>query len=60
MANVMCHDKRKLILRLLCEGNSLRSTARVVGSDKKAIGKLVLAIGECCKNFLDERLRGLS
>lgn len=34
MANVMSCEKRKLILRLLCEGNSLRSTARIVGSDK--------------------------
>ena len=28
MANVMKHEKRKLMLRLLCEGNSLRSTGR--------------------------------
>ena len=40
--------------------NSLRSTARIVGSDKKSIGKLIVAIGRCCRNFLDEKLRGLN
>jgi len=59
MSNVMSHTKRKLILRLLCEGNSLRGTARVVGSDKKSIGRLIMQLGECCRNFLDEQLRGL-
>lgn len=59
MANVMSHEKRKLILRLLCEGNSLRGTGRVTGSDKKAIGRLIMQFGRACQNFLDETLRGL-
>lgn len=60
MSNVMAHQKRQMILRLLCEGNSLRSTARITGSDKKSIGKLILSLGRCCKTFLDEQLRDLN
>jgi len=59
MANIMSHEKRKLILRLLCEGNSLRGTGRVTGTDKKAIGRLIMQFGAACQNFLDETLRGL-
>ncbi len=59
MSNVMCHEKRKLILRLLCEGNSLRGTGRVTGTDKKTIGRLIRQFGVACQNFLDETLRGL-
>lgn len=60
MSNVMCHEKRKLILRLLCEGNSLRGTARVTGSDKKSIGRFIMQFGAACQTFLDETLQNLT
>lgn len=59
MANRISHEDRKLILRLLCEGMSLRGVSRVTGSARNAIGKLILQFGEACQNFLDDNLRNL-
>jgi transposase-like protein/IS1 family transposase len=49
----------KLALRLLVEGNSVRSTARITGLDKKTTLKLIVLFGDRCRTFLDERMRGL-
>src|SRR5215213_9669503 len=59
MANRISHEDRKLILRLLCEGMSLRGVSRVTGSARNAIGKLILQFGNACQNFLDDNLRNL-
>ena len=60
MANRVKADRRMLVLRLLCEGCSIRSVARVTGVEKKTIGRIILAFGNACKTFLDERLQGLN
>lgn len=60
MANVLSHDKRKMVLRMLCEGCSIRSTMRMTGVEKKTIGRLILMFGQACARFLDDRLRGLT
>lgn len=60
MANVLSHDKRKMVLRMLCEGCSIRSTMRMTGVEKKTIGRLILMFGQACATFLDDRLRGLT
>ncbi len=59
MANRLSHETRKLILRLLCEGNSIRSTSRITGCEKKTVGRVIRSFGECCRNFMDETLHGL-
>lgn len=59
MANVLPHETRRLILRLLCEGNSIRSVSRVTGCHKGTISKVIVRFGNACKNFLDETLRNL-
>ena len=38
MANVMSIEKRNTILRLLVEGNSIRSTCRLMGSETDGTG----------------------
>jgi hypothetical protein len=42
MANVLPHETRRLILRLLCEGNSLRSVSRVTGYHVATISKVIV------------------
>lgn len=51
--------KRALILRCLTEGNSIRATARLTGSSKNTIFKLVVEFGEFAAWFQDEKLRNL-
>lgn len=60
MANRLSNEKRQLILRMLCEGNSIRGTSRITGVHKTTIGNLILGFGNCCRTFLDESLRGLT
>lgn len=60
MANYISHERRQLILRLLCEGNSVRSTSRVTGAEKKTVLRAIVTFGGACKRFLDERMRGLA
>ena len=52
-------ENAKLALRLLVEGNSVRSTARITGLDKATVLKLIVRFGDACRTFLDERMRGL-
>ena len=60
MSNVLKHDKRQLVLRLLSEGNSLRSVQRLTGVHTYSTSRLVVDFGKCCQNFLDEQLRNLN
>ena len=60
MANRIDHQKRKLILRMLCEGNSIRSTSRVVGVHKNTVERAIREFGKCAAMFQDDRLRGLN
>lgn len=59
MANVLSASERKMILRLLCEGNSIRSASRITGCHKTTVGKIILSFGQASRSFLDHHLRGL-
>lgn len=59
MANRISHESRKLVLRLLCEGMSLRSVSRVTGVARNTVGRVILDFGNACRNFLDDNLRNL-
>jgi transposase-like protein/IS1 family transposase len=50
----------KLVLRMLVEGSSLRSAARISGLNRKTVGRLLVHFGEACQRFLDVRMRGLT
>jgi hypothetical protein len=55
MANVMSVEKRNSILRLLCEGNSVRSITRLMGTNiRKVLRQLNLA-AEHCQRVMGER-----
>lgn len=59
MANKLPRETKKLCLRLLTEGNSIRGTARIAGVDKDTVCKLILDFGGCAQRFLDDVLNGL-
>jgi IS1 family transposase/transposase-like protein len=52
-------DDAKMVLRLLVEGSSIRSAARITGIDKGTILKLLVVFGNACQRFLDARMVGL-
>jgi IS1 family transposase len=60
MCNKLKTDKKLTVLRLLCEGCSIRSVSRVTGIEKKTVGRLILGFGNACKTFLDETLKDLN
>jgi transposase-like protein/IS1 family transposase len=49
----------KLALRMLVEGASLSSTARITGIDRHTICKVLVKFGNACRHFLDARMVGL-
>lgn len=53
-------DKALLVLKLLVEGNSIRSTERITGVEKKTILSLLHLAGEKCERLLEEKIHGLS
>ena len=59
MANVLPREKQLLVLRLLVEGNSIRSVERITGVRKRTITNLIVKFGEKCREFLDRNLRDL-
>src|ERR1700678_19421 len=52
-------QKAALALRLLLEGNSIRSTERITELDRNTIMTLLLKAGERCQSLMDSRLRNL-
>src|SRR5262245_38850907 len=60
MANVMSVEKRNTILRLLVEGNSIRGTCRLMGTNIPTVLRQLLWAGDHCKALMDEQFRGLT
>jgi IS1 family transposase len=55
----MKREKQLAILRLLVEGNSIRSTERITGASRNAIMRLLVRFGSACREFLDLNLCNL-
>ena len=51
--------KRALIIQLLCEGNSIRGTARVADVAINSVVKVLIDVGVACRAYQDETLRNL-
>jgi IS1 family transposase len=49
-------DKAILVLNLLTEGNSIRSTVRITGVAKNTVLALLVMVGEKCEALLESRL----
>ncbi len=59
MANRISHESRKLVLRMLCEGNSIRSTSRVTGHHKNTVERVIREFGHASGLFMDDVMRDL-
>ncbi len=57
--NVLPIEKQLQIVSALVEGNSIRSTARMVGVEHKTVMRILLRVGERCQRLLDEKMRNL-
>lgn len=53
-------DKALLCLKLLVEGNSIRSTERITGVHRDTIIDLLVLAGEKCEKLLEERIKGVA
>jgi transposase-like protein/IS1 family transposase len=53
-------DRAVLALRLLLEGNSIRSTERITGLDRNTIMRLLILAGERCQSLMDAKMWNLS
>jgi transposase-like protein/IS1 family transposase len=52
-------DRAALALRLLLEGNSIRSTERISGMDRNTIMSLLVKAGERCERLMEEKIRNI-
>lgn len=59
MSNHITPEKKLRILKLLVEGNSVRSAARIVGSQHRTVLRHLVQAGETCRQFLHQKLRNL-
>lgn len=58
--NKLSIQKRVQILSCLVEGNSIRSTARITGTSKNTVVKLLCDLGSACAEYQDKVMRNLS
>ncbi|HEY7087748.1 MAG TPA: IS1 family transposase [Tepidisphaeraceae bacterium] len=52
-------EQQQTIIHLLVEGNSIRSVERLTGVHRDTIMRLMVKVGNKCRDFLDAKLRGL-
>jgi IS1 family transposase len=52
-------EKRKQIIQLLVEGNSLRAASRIVDVSRTTIQKLLIHVGRACQRFHDAKVRSI-
>lgn len=60
MANRMSVEKRNTILRLLVEGNSIRSITRLMATNIPSVLRQLHWAGQHCQTLLDTSLQGLT
>lgn len=59
MANHLSREKQIAVVGALLEGCSIRSTERMTGVGRQAIGTLLLRMGDGCTRLLDASMRDL-
>lgn len=57
--NRLSAERRAAILRALCEGNGIRTTARLTSSNKETVMKVLVEAGEFAAGYQDIRHRNL-
>jgi IS1 family transposase len=58
--NKLSIDRQSQIIKVLCEGNSIRSTARITGVAINTVVKLLRDVGAACLEYQDKAMRNLS
>lgn len=58
--NQLSVERRAAIVRALVEGNSIRATARLTGTSKNTVLKLLVDLGELCSVYQDHKLRDIT
>ncbi len=58
--NKLNTERQAQVIRVLCEGNSIRSTARITGTSINTVIKLLRSVGDACAKYQDIHLRNLS
>lgn len=58
--NKLAVDKRAQILNCLCEGNSIRATARLTDTAINTVVKLLCEAGKACSDYQDTTFRNLT
>src|SRR5690242_20048419 len=57
--NKLTTAERVQVVAALCEGNSIRSAARMTKIARNTIAKLVVDLGRACQEYQDKALRNL-
>jgi len=57
MANVLPREKQLLVLKMLCDGSSIRAVERVTDVHRDTIMRLMVRFGEGCQQLLDATVR---
>src|SRR4051794_6022733 len=57
--NRLTVEKRAQILSMLCEGSSMRSISRVVGTSINTVARELVLAGQACAAFHDEKVRAV-
>ena len=58
--NKLSINRQTQIINVLCEGNSIRSTARITGTAVNTVVKLLKEVGAACLAYQDKAMRNLS
>ncbi len=58
--NKLSINRQTQIIKVLCEGNSIRSTARITDTAINTVVKLLREVGTACLEYQDNNLRNLS
>jgi transposase len=54
--NKLSIERQAQIIKVLCEGNSIRSTARITNSSINTVVKLLCEVGMACFKYQDKNL----
>ena len=56
----LSEEKSLMVLRLLLEGNSIRSIERITGVEKKTITRVLLNAGEHCEQLMSRKIKAVA
>src|SRR5882724_2108777 len=56
----LSEEKSLMVLRLLLEGNSIRSIERITGIEKKTITRVLLNAGEHCEQLMTRKIKNVA